>query len=63
MSSMDETPQSRYSEAAAAQDDWLDRKIAAIRNREDGGTITTQQAAAERIAVTEEHLAALRSVA
>ncbi len=64
MSSMDDERRSRstYYIEAEAEDKRLADRIAAIRSREDAGTITTRQAADERIAAMEHHLEALRKL-
>jgi hypothetical protein len=62
MSSMDEDRRSRYYIEAGAEDRRLAERLAAIRSREDAGTITTRQAADERIAVMEQHLEAVREL-
>jgi len=56
---MDDGRRSRYYIEAEAEDRWLAKCLAAIRSREDAGTIATRQAADERIAVMEQHLAAV----
>jgi hypothetical protein len=62
MSSMEEERRSRYYIEAEAEDRRLAERLAAIRSREDAGTIATRQAADERIAVMEQHLAAVREL-
>jgi hypothetical protein len=62
MPSMDEERRSRYYIKAEAEDRRLAERLAAIRSREDAGTIATRQAADERIKVMEEHLAAVREL-
>jgi hypothetical protein len=52
----------RYYIEAEAEDRRLEDRLAAIRSREDAGTIATRQAADERIAVMEQHLAAVREL-
>jgi hypothetical protein len=59
---MDERRRSRYYIEAEAEDRRLAERLAAIRSREDAGTVATRQAADERIAVMEEHLAAVREL-
>jgi hypothetical protein len=59
---MDEERRSRYYIAAEAEDRRLAERLAAIRSREDTAAITTRQAADERIAVMEQHLAAVREL-
>ena len=59
---MDDGRRSRYYIEAEAEDRWLAECLAAIRSREDAGTIATRQAADERIAVMEQHLAAVREL-
>jgi hypothetical protein len=49
-----------YYDAIGREDARLEQKITDIRAREDAGTITVRQAADERIAAMEEHLAACR---
>jgi hypothetical protein len=60
--SMDEERRSRYYIEAEAEDRLLAERLAAIRSREDAGTIATRRAADERIAVMEQHLAAVREL-
>jgi hypothetical protein len=62
MSSMEEERRSRYYIEAEAEDRRLAERLAAIRSREDAAAITTRQAADERIAVMEQHLAAVREL-
>lgn len=62
MSSMEEERRSRYYIEAEAGDRRLAERLAAIRSREDAGTIATRQAADERIAVMEQHLEAVREL-
>jgi len=59
---MEQERRSRYYIEAEAEDRRLAERLAAIRSREDEGTITTRQAADERIAVMEQHLAAVRTL-
>jgi hypothetical protein len=51
-----------YAAEAAAQDRFLDEKLAAIRAREAAGTITTREAADQRVAALEHHLEAVRAL-
>lgn len=62
MPSMDEGRRSRYYIEAEAEDRRLAERLAAIRSREDAGTIATRQAADERITVMEDHLVAVREL-
>jgi hypothetical protein len=49
----------RYWRSVEALDHDLDAALADIRRRQDDGQLTTRQAAAERIAALEAHLAAV----
>ena len=62
MPGMEEERRSRYYIEAEAQDRRLAERLAAIRSREDKGTIATRQAADERVAAMEAHLAAVRQL-
>jgi len=62
VSGPDEGRRSRYYIEAEAEDKRLTDRLAAIRSREDAGTITVREAADERIAVMEQHLAAVREL-
>jgi hypothetical protein len=57
----DERPDG-YSVALANQNKHLDEQLAAIRVRQDDGTITIREAADERIRVLTDHLAALHTL-
>lgn len=54
--------ESRYYMLAEAEDGRLTERLAAIRSRQDAGTITARQAADHRIAAMEEHLEAVREL-
>ena len=45
-----------------AEDSRLDAILASIRRRQDEGTITTREAADERVVVLETHLASVRQL-
>jgi len=62
MSGMNHEPASAYAVAAEREDQRLIERIAYIRRRQDAGEITVRQAADERIAAMEEHLAAIRQL-
>lgn len=53
---------SGYAAEAAAQDPFLDRRIAEIRAQYDAGDITVREAADLRVAALEHHLAAVRAL-
>ena len=55
-------PMSTYAEQAAAQDRFLDEKLAEIRAREAASDITTREAADLRVAALEHHLETVRSL-
>ena len=49
-------------EEAYIQDQMLDRKLASIRTSQEAGTITTREAADQRIAAMEQHLETTRNL-
>ena len=51
---------SAFYEAVQSADEALAAELAAIRDREADGTITPAEAAAKRVQLLEQHLAALR---
>ena len=57
----DERPDG-YSLALANLNKILDQQLASIRGRQDDGALTIRQAADERIAALEQHLAELRKL-
>jgi|HubBroStandDraft_6_1064221.scaffolds.fasta_scaffold230948_2 hypothetical protein len=58
----DAAPARRYADEAAAQDQFLDRRLAEIRTQYEAGSITVRQAADARVAALEQHLAAVRAL-
>ena len=59
----DPTPHtSTYTEQAAAQDRFLDEKLADIRATEAAGVITVREGADLRVAALEHHLEAVRAL-
>jgi hypothetical protein len=56
----DTTPAGTYADEAAAQDHFLDDKLAGIRALEAAGDITVREGADLRVAALEHHLAAVR---
>ena len=59
---VDTSPGSGYMREAAVQDNLLDRKLTAIRQQQDTGSISTRQAADKRIEAMEHHLEATRAL-
>jgi hypothetical protein len=53
------TPTPTYAEQAAAQDGFLDDKLAEIRAQEAAGTISIRAAADARVEALQHHLAAV----
>jgi hypothetical protein len=51
-----------YAQEAAAQDKFLDERLAEIRRLHNAGDITTLEAADLRITALEHHLAAVRAL-
>ena len=51
-----------YAEEAAAQDAFLDQRLAAIRRQQDEGVITIREAADLRVAALEHHIEAVRGL-
>jgi hypothetical protein len=62
MSSMDDERRDRYYIEAGAEDKRLTDCLAAIRAREDAKSISTREAADQRIAAMEQHLDAVREL-
>jgi hypothetical protein len=58
----DTTPAGTYADEAAAQDQFLDRRLAEIRAQYEAGSITVREAADLRVAALEHHLAAVRAL-
>jgi hypothetical protein len=56
------TSEPGYAEVAAAQDNLLDERLAAIRRQTDESSITPLEAANARIAALEHHLATIRNL-
>ena len=57
-----EVPRKLYWAQVEAEDSRLDAILASIRKRQDEGTITTREAADERVVAMETHLAAVRQL-
>lgn len=59
----DETTRARtYADEAAAQDRFLDGRLAEIRAQHEAGSITVREAADLRVAALEHHLEAVRAL-
>ena len=58
----DPTTSAPYAQEAAAADRLLDDKLAILRRELDAGDITPGEAAADRVAILEAHLASIREL-
>ena len=57
-----DTPASTYAEQAAAQDKFLDEKLAGIRAHEAAGDVTVREAADLRVEALEHHIQCVRNL-